>query len=438
MDAIPREALRVPVLATKLGGLLGPRATRLVVQRFLRTDMFSILRHPYMLTPAVKHQLMHASFDLRRDEAGTSYTLKVQRDNILQTALTAMGKVPPARRLGQMRVRFKGEEGVDAGGLIREFFTLLAPRLVDAEIGMFRRSEGADKALWFASDAFIESSFVCHPDIALVGTLVGSALYNGAIMELNLSVVVYKKLLGLPLNVEDLREVEPQIANGLDHILMAERTDAELAECEFTFSVDYVIGNSGALPLRTETHSLIDNGSNVCVTLANREEYAAKLIDWHLVQSVRTCFTNFKNGFDTFQEALMLTLPQPHELRLMVEGVNTPAPDMGDLKSNSLYVGYTAASNAIRWFWNIVDDMDADNHCRVLLFATASHRAPLGGFANLTTGNFTIEKVDGTDDRYPCAHTCFNKLDMPEYSSRAIMKDRLTTAISQRVGYSLM
>ena len=48
---------------------------------------------------------------------------------------------------------------------------------------------------------------------------------------------------------------------------------------------------------------------------------------------------------------------------------------------------------------------------------------------------FTIEKL-GNPDRLPRAHTCFNRLDLPQYPSYTVLRDKLVTAIEGSYGFS--
>lgn len=43
---------------------------------------------------------------------------------------------------------------------------------------------------------------------------------------------------------------------------------------------------------------------------------------------------------------------------------------------------------------------------------------------------FNIHKAYGTS-RLPSAHTCFNQLDLPEYPSEEILREKLLTAIRE-------
>ena len=44
---------------------------------------------------------------------------------------------------------------------------------------------------------------------------------------------------------------------------------------------------------------------------------------------------------------------------------------------------------------------------------------------------FSIHKAYGGDNSLPSAHTCFNQLDLPEYSSEANLRSKLVMAIRE-------
>ena len=46
---------------------------------------------------------------------------------------------------------------------------------------------------------------------ALIGILCGLAIYNGTIIDLPFPLALYKKLLNKPVNLDDLRELDPQL-----------------------------------------------------------------------------------------------------------------------------------------------------------------------------------------------------------------------------------
>ena len=65
---------------------------------------------------------------------------------------------------------------------------------------------------------------------------------------------------------------------------------------------------------------------------------------------------------------------------------------------------------------------------------TYSDRSPIDGLSQL---GFVISKNGNDDTRLPSAHTCFNHLLLPEYSSEDILREKLTYAISNAEGFGL-
>jgi len=88
----------------------------------------------------------------------------------------------------------------------------------------------------------------------------------------------------------------------------------------------------------------------------------------------------------------------------------------------------------IKWFWEIVlEEWDDDQRRQLLMFSTGSDRAPVNGLKSL---NFVIVRERANDDRrLPSSHTCFNRLDVPEYSSKAALQRGLETAIANATGF---
>ena len=56
---------------------------------------------------------------------------------------------------------------------------------------------------------------------------------------------------------------------------------------------------------------------------------------------------------------------------------------MGDLRANTEYSGYTAASRVIQWFWECVDEMNKQDRALLVQFVTGTSKVPLDGFRAL-------------------------------------------------------
>ena len=117
-------------------------------------------------------------FEIRRDH--------LMEDTLEQVSLSLKDLKKP------LKIKYVGggEEGVDMGGVQKEFFQLIMERVFDVRTGMFEFAEETD-TFWING-----SSLESEREFELVGILIGLAIYNGVILDMHLPLVLYKKLLG--------------------------------------------------------------------------------------------------------------------------------------------------------------------------------------------------------------------------------------------------
>ena len=135
-----------------------------------------------------------------------------------------------------------------------------------------------------------------------------------------------------------------------------------------------------------------------------------------------------------------LDLFNEQELELLLCGL--PVFSAAELQGHARIRGDTPQfGHTLGWFWESVSAMDPAQLAQLLQFTTGSARLPAGGFAALECEGqhvLTIE-CDGSAsvDQLPTAHTCFNKLDLPLFSSRSVLERALHTAIAEgNVGFA--
>eukprot|EP01056_Protomagalhaensia_sp_Gyna25_P001812 Protomagalhaensia_sp_Gyna_25__1811@NODE_1957_length_1385_cov_3_308321_g1611_i0_p2_GENE_NODE_1957_length_1385_cov_3_308321_g1611_i0NODE_1957_length_1385_cov_3_308321_g1611_i0_p2_ORF_typecomplete_len159_score25_27HECT/PF00632_25/2_2e59_NODE_1957_length_1385_cov_3_308321_g1611_i056532 len=140
----------------------------------------------------------------------------------------------------------------------------------------------------------------------------------------------------------------------------------------------------------------------------------------------------FFEGFNELMPPELLSIFDDKELELLISGL--PQIDLHDLKAHTEYRGYLPTDQHIRWFWEILEEMDQNQLATFLQFTTGTSRVPLGGFQNLMgmrgPQRFVIVQAYG-QDRLPAAHTCFNQLDVPNYETKELMKQKLLLAITE-------
>lgn len=68
------------------------------------------------------------------------------------------------------------------------------------------------------------------------------------------------------------------------------------------------------------------------------------------------------------------------------------------------------------------------------VFLTGSDRIPILGMKSL---KLVIQPTGGGEQYLPVAHTCFNLLDLPKYSSEETLREKLLQAIDYNQGFNL-
>jgi hypothetical protein len=118
----------------------------------------------------------------------------------------------------------------------------------------------------------------------------------------------------------------------------------------------------------------------------------------------------------------------------------SPSIDIADWKAHTEYQGgLSAGKGAGLYFWRVVEkDFDDEQRTRLLQFVTGTSRLPAGGFKDLQgmdgkNKRFKLLGISGGDGEPPRSHTCFNRLDLPHYTTHAHMRTVLTNLVAADV-----
>lgn len=149
--------------------------------------------------------------------------------------------------------------------------------------------------------------------------------------------------------------------------------------------------------------------------------------------AIRAQLDAFLEGFYELVPRDLVKIFSEAELELLISGL--PEIDREDLRRNAAIHGFSPSSPTLLWFWEVVADMSAQDLALLVQFVTGTSSVPLEGFAHLQGVNgpqrFQIHRAYGGPERLPTAHTCFNQLDLVEYPSKEVLRERLMTAIKE-------
>lgn len=103
----------------------------------------------------------------------------------------------------QLVVEFEGEQGIDEGGVSKEFFQLVVEEIFNPDYAMFTFQSDSN-TVWFNP-----TSFESDGQFTLIGIVLGLAIYNNVILAVNFPMVLYRKLMGKKGSFEDLSDWNP-------------------------------------------------------------------------------------------------------------------------------------------------------------------------------------------------------------------------------------
>lgn len=352
--------------------------------------------------------------------------IRVSRDRIIDDALVALEMVAmenPSDLKKQLFVEFDGEQGIDEGGLTKEFFQLVIEEIFNVDFGMFTYNEET-RQFWFNP-----TSFENDAQFTLIGVVLGLAIYNSTIVDVHFPAVVYRKLMGKKGVFEDLGDVDPVLYKSLCELKEYTGDDIEDVFMQ-TFRIAYKDIFGSAL-----THDLKDKGDTIAVTQENKMEFITLYADFLLNKSIEKQFRAFRRGFQMVtNESPLRSLFRPKEIELLICG--SDQFDFFALEGAAEYDGgFDKNSRTIKNFWDIVHDFSEDHKRKLLQFTTGTDRVPVGGLSKL---KLIIAKNGPDSDRLPTAHTCFNVLLLPDYTTKAKLEERLLKAINYSKGFGML
>ncbi|KAM9384379.1 ubiquitin-protein ligase E3A [Pholidichthys leucotaenia] len=351
--------------------------------------------------------------------------LKVRRDHIIDDALVRLEMISmenPSDLKKQLFVEFEGEQGVDEGGVSKEFFMLVLEEIFNPDIGMFTYDDNT-KLFWFNP-----SSLENEAQYTLIGIILGLAIYNNCILDVHFPMVVYRKLMGKKGTFLDLSDSHPVLYQSLKRVLEYPGNVEKDMMLTFQISHTDLFGN----PIM---YDLKEQGDQIPVAKDNRQEFVHLYVDYILNKSVERQFKAFKKGFlMVTNESPLKHLFRPEEVELLICG--SRKLDFEALEKTTKYDGgYSKDSQIIKDFWEIIHSFGEEQKRLFLQFTTGTDRAPVGGLGKL---KMIVAKNGSDSDRLPTSHTCFNALLLPEYSSKEKLRERLLKAITYAKGFGML
>ncbi|KAF4345508.1 e3 ubiquitin ligase hula [Fusarium beomiforme] len=351
--------------------------------------------------------------------------IKVRRSHIFEDSFAEITRQSATDLKKRLMIKFDGEDGLDYGGLSREFFFLLSHEMFNPFYCLFEYSAHDNYTLQINPHSGINPEHLNY--FKFIGRVVGLAIFHRRFLDAFFIGALYKMMLGKAVALADMEGVDADFHRSLQWML---DNDISGGILEQTFSTE-----DERFGVMT-TEDLIPNGRNIDVTNENKKEYVDLMVKWRIEKRIAEQFQAFKEGFQELIPQDLINVFDERELELLIGGI--AEIDVDDWKKHTDYRGYTESDEVVQNFWATVRSWDGEQKSRLLQFTTGTSRIPVNGFKDLQGSDgprrFTIEKA-GEITNLPKAHTCFNRLDLPPYKSLEMLQQKLTIAVEETMGF---
>nr|XP_017820927.1 NEDD4-like E3 ubiquitin-protein ligase WWP1 isoform X3 [Callithrix jacchus] len=207
-------------------------------------------------------KLAHFRYLCQSNALPSHVKINVSRQTLFEDSFQQIMALKPYDLRRRLYVIFRGEEGLDYGGLAREWFFLLSHEVLNPMYCLFEYAGKNNYCLQINPASTINPDHLSY--FCFIGRFIAMALFHGKFIDTGFSLPFYKRMLSKKLTIKDLESIDTEFYNSLIWI-----RDNNIEECglEMYFSVDMEILG------KVTSHDLKLGGSNILVTEENKDEY---------------------------------------------------------------------------------------------------------------------------------------------------------------------
>lgn len=361
-----------------------------------RTLRFRLLHRLYQRLPPAQNVETHKIY--------------LNRKKLVQDSYREVGLLKKEQLCGKFNVHFEGESGIDSGGITTEWYHLLTKALFQPEAKLVICTEACSRYSLMPAPRIAGDDRRWHLDRCfMLGRIMAKAVYDKRVVNTPFCTYIYKHLLGIPPDMDDLRQVDPVYHQSLEWMLHHEISDIIFQP--------FTVHDKNEIE-----HDLIPGGSHVDVTDANKHEYVEKVVEWLLTKSVSDEMERICAGFHELFPVDELNEFTVAYLEHLING--SEEIPVSELRGAARYAnGFSARSKAVQYFWAFMEGASPSKQAAILAFATGSSKMPLEPLS------MQIVKSQEGCDALPTSHTCFQQLVIPDYESLQQLEEKFEVAL---------
>lgn len=176
-----------------------------------------------------RQELEQMDDGLRRDDI----ILHLRRDHIFEDSFRELYRRPPEDLKGNLYIQFEGEEGQDAGGLLREWYLIIAREMFNPNYALFKTTPG-DRVTYMPNPSSnVNPNHLNY--FKFIGRVIAKAIYDNKLLDCYFTRSFYKHILGKAVHYTDMEAEDYAFYQGMVYLL---EHDLNEIGSELTFSVD--------------------------------------------------------------------------------------------------------------------------------------------------------------------------------------------------------
>ena len=358
--------------------------------------------------------------------------LRIDRETFLSDSLSQVMQSSSARLRAGLAVEYVGEDGVDRGGLGRDWFSQLALEIFSPANELFKLVENG-KNIYRIQPSVNGKEENRKSVFRAIGRIVALSIHHKSPLGVQLPLTMWRQVLSVSTILkQDVEFDDPILLRSLNSLLDTDLSSEQGRAISSGLTMSFFDG-SAELPL-------VQGGSNIPVSENNKFEYVGAVLIQTFQKSIQKELAAFTIGFtDIIPLHLIRDFLTPKDLNYLLQGESYI--EVKNLEQNCILIRFIPESPQIVWFWEILRDetLFTQEKLRELLrFVTGDGSVPLGGFKNLRNPfKISLWKHEAPDVLLPTSGTCFFTLHLPEYSSKTILQQKLIQSIESNSGFHL-
>ena len=176
-----------------------------------------------------RHELDQMDDGLRRDDV----VLHIRRDHIFEDSFRELYRRSADELKGNLYIQFQGEEGQDVGGLLREWYLIMAREMFNPNYALFKVTPGDQVTYMPNPSSHVNSNHLDY--FKFIGRVIAKAIYDNKLLDAYFTRSFYKHILGKPVHFTDMEAEDYTFYQSMLFLLEHNLKDLGL---DLTFSME--------------------------------------------------------------------------------------------------------------------------------------------------------------------------------------------------------